>query len=219
MWYNERMKKKEETNRSIPRRSAYRIVLYILAVVVGIAALVAYLYIGSTDVSTTSTVNTADSARDLFDELYQVGLRYDGSAGNTAVDVVYYYPALSRSLQAFTDRTQLQTGTLTELEQHSGLGLFPFVVTLQHNEAFDPAFRIESYASLKADGATVYEFDRWQPLQNGDISGNSVVGVLWFKEPEGAVEATSFTLTFDDLPGNTKTVSFSWNASLLSAVQ
>jgi len=219
LWYNDRMKKKEKNNHSNPRRPAYRAVLYVLAVVVGIAALVAYLYITSTATSTTSTVNTAVSSRDLFDELYQVGLRVDGSAGNTAVDVVYYYPALSRSLRAYTDRTQLQAGTLAELEQHSGLGLFPFMVTLQHNEAFDPSFKIESHAALKADGATIYELDRWQPLQIADASGNSIAGVLWFKQPEGAADATSFTLTFDGLPDNTKQTSFSWNASLLSAVQ
>lgn len=201
------------------RRPVTLTVLYGTAVVVGIAALITVLYVSTLNTDNATTTNTNATARDTFDKLYQVGLRYDGSAGNTAVDVVYYYPALSLSLKNYDDRTQLEAGTLAELEQYSVTNLFPFVVTLQHNEAFDASFDPKSHMTLKADGATVYELERWQTLSTGDVSGNGIVGVAWFKQPDGAPDVTSFTLTFKDLPGNTKETSFSWNASLLTAVQ
>lgn len=212
------MEMKKDTTKK-QRRPVYRTVLYGTAVVVGIAALIAVLYVSTLNTGNTASVNTNATARDTFDALYQVSLRYDGSAGNTAVDVVYYYPALSQSLKDYADRTQLEAGTLAELEQYSATGLFPFAVTLQHNEAFDASFDPKPHMTLKADGATVYELERWQTLSTGDVPGNNIVGVAWFKQPDGAPDVTSFTLTFKDLPGNTKETSFSWNASLLTAVQ
>ncbi len=212
------MKHTSHTPSAASHRSPYRTTLYLMAVVVGIAALITVLYVSS-NTGNTAVSNSTVNAHDNFEALYQVGLRTDGSAGNTEVDAVYYYPALSQSLVNYADRTQIQAGTLAELEQHSGDGLFPFVVSLQHNEAIDPTFTMASHIALKADGRTDYEFDRWQQIETGDTSGNSLVGVAWFKKPDGASDATSFTLTLIDLPGNTKPTSFSWNASVLSAVQ
>ncbi len=201
--------------------SRARLALYLAISVIGLAGLMLFFFdfFGLSNVTTSSLVNKSANARDLFDGLYRIGWRSDGAAGNTAIEAVYYYPALFQALAAYTERSAFQDETFRELNQYPDMALYPFLVILQRNEQIDASFTPEAHLSLTADGSVIYNVDHWQPLSLPDTSGNSSAGVMWFRQPSGAPQQPStLALTFDGVPGNSKQTSFNWNNSVLSTV-
>lgn len=207
------------TQSTSPKRSLVRLVLYCAATLVAVGSIGAYFYL-SRRASQVTVINTPANAHDAFDGRYQLAWRGDGAAGNTEVEAVYYFPTLIGSLNAYTDRTELQAETLSEIQQNAQSGWYPILVMLQHNEAFAKDFTLDGHVALKDNDGVTYTLQRWQPVALPDTSGKGLAGVLWFSNPNAtATIPASFTLTLSNLPGNTKTSSFSWNAALLDNVQ
>lgn len=200
------------------QRKPIRIVLYTVVSLIGLSAVFFFFRSVVDQQKLGTTVVTGDTTREVFNGLYHIGWRSDGSAGNTAVEAVYYYPALFQILSQYTERSSLQTQTFDELSKYPEMSLYPFLMTFQHNEAIDTDFRVESYATLVADGTVRYEVDHWQALSLPDTSGSSVVGVLWFKRPSGAAEPEILRMTVDGIAGNTKRTEFSWNNGSLMQI-
>lgn len=204
-----------------PVRSRARIALYLTVSAIGLIALSLsfFDFFGLSKAISSPLVNKSANARDMFDGLYQIGWRSDGSAGNTAIEAVYYYPALFQALAAYTDRSAFQDETFQELNKFPDMALYPFLVVLQRNEQLDTSFTPDTHLSLMADGSDPYTVDRWQPLSLPDTSGNSIAGIVWFRQPSGVpLQPSTLELTFDGVPGNTKQTRFSWNNSVLSLV-
>lgn len=201
-------------------RSPARVALYVTMSCIGLIALSLFFFdfFGLSRTPFAPTNSTAN-LHDLFDGLYQIGWKADGSAGNTSVEAVYYYPALYQALAAYQERSSLQDETLRELNKFPNMSLYPFLVILQRNETIDPAFSLDAHATLLADNSVSYEVDHWQPLSLPDTSGNSMAGIMWFRQPSGAPSRPNvITMTLEGIPGNAKTTQFTWNNAVLSGV-
>ncbi|MFH0829202.1 MAG: hypothetical protein V1907_03420 [Candidatus Kerfeldbacteria bacterium] len=192
-----------------------RVALYVIVSLIGLLAVFTYFFFVIEPKNLGTTVVTGNTTREIFNGLYQIGWRSDGSAGNTAIETVYYYPALFQILSQYTERTSLQNQTFGELSKYPDMFLYPFLMTFQHNEAIDTDFQVESYVTLTADGTARYDFDHWQPLVLPDTSGTSLAGVLWFKKPAGVAEPKILRMTVDGISGNKKESQFSWDNSML----
>lgn len=205
------------------RRAPWRIVGYVLVSLVGLLGLGWYLAgsLGLVTVGSSSLppgARQSSSTRDAFEELYQLGWQADGSAGNTAVEVVYYFPALVQALSAYAERSLTQAQTLQELQPNDDALLHPFLVRLERNTALDSAWPAPEHLRVVDDSGQPYAVERWQAFADPSGSANVLLGVAWFRQPESAAAPDQVTLTLTDVPGNLRSTSLTWNSRLLDAL-
>jgi hypothetical protein len=161
----------------------------------------------------------SSSTRDAFEELYQLGWRADGSAGNTAVEVVYYFPALVQALSAYAERSLTQAQTLQELQPNDDALLHPFLVRLERNTALDSAWPVQERIRLVDDGGQPYAVERWRAFADPSGSANVLLGVAWFRQPESASPPDRLTLTLEAVPGNAQSTTLTWNSQVLRGIE
>lgn len=210
---------------SLPaRRSLRRIAGYALLSLVGLLGLVWYLagslgFVTVGDSRLPAGARQSSSTRDTFEELYQLGWRADGTAGNTAVEVVYYFPALVQALGAYAERSLTQAQTLQELQAEGDTLLHPFLIRLERNTALDATWPVQEHVRLVDQTGQAYAVERWQALVDPSGSANVLLGVAWFRQPESAAVLGQQTLTLSEVPGNTRATTFTWNSQVLSSIE
>ncbi len=165
--------------------------------------------------SNTSGVRASSSTRDRFEEYYQLSWRADGQAGNTAIEAVYYFPTLSQRLNEFSERSFIQARTLQELQRTDDAAQIPVLVFLTNSDEIDQGLAVEQRAKLIDDKSRDYPPQRWQPFVLPDGAQNQLVGMLWFRKPDGAPDPTKLTLALDGIPGNRRATTFAWDVSVL----
>lgn len=205
--------------RQLPR---WRGAIYGLATAAALVGLLLVLASGSSLFGTTdrgqSDTNGArvsSSTRDRFEEYYQLGWRADGQAGNTAIEAVYYFPTLVQRLNDYVERSFIQARTLQELQRSDDAGLIPVLAFLTNSDEIDQALAVEQRAKLVDDQSREYPPQRWQPFVLPDGAQNQLVGVLWFRRPDGATEPKQLTLSLEGIPGNRRATTFTWDLNVL----
>lgn len=206
--------------RRSPVRSPFRVAAYVAATAVAAFGIVAFSFgwfsgSGTSAGSLTNGVRLSSITRDRFQELYELGWRGDGNAGNTEVEAVFYYPALVTSLEEYAERSLVQGQTLQALQPDRAADRYSFLIQLNHNEAFPPAVKLESILSLVGNRSVSYTLDRIETLTSPEGSQGTVIAVARFKRPAGASEPDTLQLTVNNLPGNTRPTVFTWNSALL----
>ncbi|MBI4092992.1 MAG: hypothetical protein HY420_03660 [Candidatus Kerfeldbacteria bacterium] len=204
------------------RTSPFRLVIYTSMSAIAVVGLVYILRRTTTALppTTRATSNTnvlypADEQRDLFNQLYVLGDRFDGRAGNTAVEAVYYFPSLVSSLIAYAGRSPIQAQTLLAIQHNSDPTLIPFLINLERNEALEQNLPFKDILELQAGGSAPYPFVRFDPVVAPVDSDRIVLGVAWFRKPSGSPGAVTLQLTFRNIPGNVKPTVFTWDTSVL----
>ncbi len=205
--------------RSQPRPSPFRIGLYASASAIAAAAIVAWLFnLGSSEggsvVPTGSGLRSSSPARDVFEQLYELGWRADGAAGNTAVTAVYYFPQLRTALSDYGERSFVQAQTLKTLETEDDPSTLPILIELESHESLPSDFAVSKHVAVSDDVGSAFSVVRWESLQ--DLSApKKLIGLLWLRKVEGAAASNRLTLTLADIPGNIRPTTFSWNAAAL----
>ncbi|MBI4426146.1 MAG: hypothetical protein HY567_01080 [Candidatus Kerfeldbacteria bacterium] len=206
------------------RRPLWWTVSYVALSVVGVFGLAWYVasslgfVVGRGISRIPAGARVSSSTRDTFEELYQLGWRADGDAGNTAVEVVYYYPALVQALSAYAERSLTQAQTLQELQRNEDQFRHPFLVRLERNVAFDQAWPLQENIQLAVDGTMTFPVERWQAFADPSGSAKVLLGVAWFRQPESAPAPTQLTLSLSNVPGNVRSTTSTWNSQLLREI-
>lgn len=204
------------------RRSDYRLLGYAFASAIALAGLI---WLGGLNLTrpaaTTSNLpngaRVSSTTRDQFQELYDLGWRSDGQAGNTAVEVVYEFPQLVTRLAQYAERSFLQAQTLQTVQDESDPTLVPFLVILERNAPIDPKLEWSKLLSLKADNAT-YRYERFDAFSLPGAPDTQLSGIAWFRMTT-TFQPNSLTMILKDIPGNIKPTTFTWDAKALQLIQ
>lgn len=156
---------------------------------------------------------TSSELRDRFQEVYDLGYRVDGTAGNTAVEVVWEFPGLIQRLTEYTARSGRQADTLRVLQDEPDKTLIPILVTLQRNVAIGSDLVWTDLATLTADGKDL-DLVRFDPLSYAAGNENEAAGILWFR-PKGDDPPDQYQLTLVNIPGNSRASVFTWQDKTL----
>lgn len=206
-------------SRSQPPRSPFRVAAYAIGAAIAVVVLLAaVLDFGISKVNTAgnteSGLRQSSTTRDQFEQLYELGWRADGAAGNTAVTAVYYFPKLREALSDYGERSFVQAQTLKTLETEDDALLLPLLIELEGNEPLATDFELPKHAVLFADASNQYSIARWETLQDVQAP-NKLIGVLWARKANDLSAPRQLTLTMTDVPGNVQPTTFTWNAAAL----
>lgn len=197
-------------------RNPYRIVGYGLAVGVAVVGMV---WIGTGTVKapaspTNDSLRISSSTRDRFQEVYDLVWRADGSAGNTAVEVLFEFPGFVQRLAEYAERSGIQAAMLQAVQAESDASLVPFFVALQSNVPIRNDLEWRSMANVASDTGT-YAYERFDRLPVTNEGSTALFGTLWFRR-SGAEDPAKLTLTIQGIDGNTRASIFTWDVKALN---